>query len=259
MNRLIRILQALVLVAVAASFCHADSSYVGFKKKAGGAAGGGCMSGTYVMAWDGDYTGDTDKMCIGSTPTDGTITGATVGTDYGESSNGVLVGVSDERISYVLADGDFVEGNAYTLCLRMRIGSDGTDIGTTIFEISEDTNNTNYLSVLVTDDERLRCVSAGDNTLDTVQSSVASLTRDGSTWITGVCSWKPETAAGNDMGVSVNGGGAWTEEDDDPVTQVIQINALSAGNFNQFQAAGGDPTHIDKWALVSGYKAACPW
>lgn len=253
-------MKLLLIICIALLLPVAGPAWMNVTVGGGGVpvAVGGCMSGTYVVGWDGDYPSDTDKACFGSTPTDGTITDATIGTDYGESSNGVLIDAVDERITWPLTDGDFNETGAYTLWMRIRIGSDGTDTNTVIWEISEDTDNTNYIMVTVTDDERIRVTYEGNNTADNVQSAAASLTRDGSTWYTVGLSWYPGEA-GNDMGVTVDGGSNWTEEDDDLVSIVIEINYLSLGNYYQYQAAGPDPVHVDKFALVSGYKTACPW
>lgn len=223
------------------------------------AATSSCPAGTYVMAWDGDYTSDTDKACIGSTPTDGTISGATVGTDYGETGNGALLDAVDDYITYSLAAGDYSESGAYTFCMRARFVSDGTDTNTIIFEIEDDTDNVDQASIVITDDERVRISWRGNSTADTVQTAASAISKDSTTWYTIVGSWKPETAAGNDMAVSANGGSTWVEEDDDPVAFVAEMNGLSLGNYRIYQGAGPDPVHIDKWALVSGYKASCPW
>jgi hypothetical protein len=211
------------------------------------------------MAWNGDYTSDTDKACIGSTPTDGTASGGTLSTDYGESSVGFGEAGADHYVTWSIADGDLPEqSGAFTVYMRIRVGSDGTDAGTIVFEAEDDTDNVDQMSIVVTDDERIRIVWRGNSTGTQVQSAASSITRDGSTWLTVGVSIQPgEATAANDSAVTVDAGSNWTEENDNPPAMTVEINNVTIGNYRIF--SGNDPISIDKWVLLTGYKAAYPW
>lgn len=79
-----------------------------------------CPSGTnYLSAWNGDYTGDTDKICYNSKASskDGTATGATLGTDYGRSGYGLLVDALDERLIWAVTGDDLIDDSIGTICV----------------------------------------------------------------------------------------------------------------------------------------------
>lgn len=246
----------LALLSVAALLLWPQTVVV-VKKKATASA---CPSGTYIMAWDGDYTSDTDKACIGSTPTDGTVSGGTLSTDYGESGTiGFGEAGADHYVTWAIADGDLPEqSGAFTVYLRIRVGSDGTDAGTIIWEAEDDTDNVDQAYVTVTDDERIRLSWRGNSTATQIQSAASAISRDGSTWYTVGVSIQPgESTAANDSAVTVDAGSNWTEESDNPPAMTVHINNLTLGNYRVF--SGNDPISIDKWVLLDGYKAACPW
>jgi len=61
-----------------------------------------CMSGTYILAWDGDYPSHTEYVChtSGAVTITGTNTNLTVSSTYGDSSNGSLHDTADERMTW---------------------------------------------------------------------------------------------------------------------------------------------------------------
>jgi len=125
--------------------------------------GGGCIDGTYSLAWDGEYSGDTDKACLDSGSSIADATDASAGViDAGGAitgSYGALINAAGEHVRWA-AESTSID-NAGTVQVDVTTPSSFTE-DRPIFEIYLDTSNSilGYYH-LATDRIYLRHYSSG--------------------------------------------------------------------------------------------------
>jgi hypothetical protein len=221
------------------------------------AAASDCPSGTYVSYWTGSYPADTDKICYnsGSGNKDGTNTSGTFGTDYGEGASdiGWKHDSGNDNLSWDISASDLIDHTAaFTVCVRLKWITDGSQVDQTIFESYYDANN--YVYCYLDNSMNVECAWKGNTTTDIVRSGSISL----DTWFTLKYSVNPgESTAANDHAIAIDAG-AWTEENDAPVSMASIPTTIKIGDYDTVQGQT-EEVHITSFARVSGYKASCPW
>jgi len=218
------------------------------------AEGAGCMSGTYNSAWDGDYTGDDEEFCFdsGGSTKSGTLNGAVISTDYGESGNGLISDSDNDYLSVAISSDDGASDTIGTVFVRVKIIDDGTDADTIVWEMQGDGNNYHY--IMIKSDREVRLYGRIDGSLGCIIDSASAISED--TWVTVGASWRSN--AGSDCAVSINGGSSWTEQDRDvdPTYVDVDVTQYLIGN----ELIGfGDVIHVDKIAVINSWEASSPW
>jgi len=215
-------------------------------------AGYGCMTGTYTLGWTGDWPSDTDRACAGSgdeTGVNGAITGSPdIGTDYGEGGSvGLKANAVNEYITYV--DSDYVSGNsAYTIWLRVYISAIPTG-NTRLFTLYGDA--TNYINAVFTNTGNVMATWRSGATTPTAYGTAVLST---GTWSNVGYTWDTPN---QDHAVDTNG--SWDEDlNEITTTMSTDITNIYIGSESQFSMGGGEYFQVDKWAIVSGYKASRP-
>lgn len=162
--------------------------------------------GTHEFAWFGDYTGDTDKACYGSTDTDGTVVNAEIvasGTDPGTTSstsggNVTKHDTTDDRIAWPITAKNIFDSAEGMFC---------TDI-----YLSASTGQNHLFNIYVDSSNEMNLRVNADNTVTFTHRGAATLhyktttgTVSDTTW-TNICArWSD---ANNAIGVKI-GSSAW--------------------------------------------------
>ena len=215
----------------------------------------GCMSGTYLSAWDGDYSGDSEEWCFasGGSTKSGTLTNGTIHTDYGETGYGFLANSDDDYFTAEISSDDGFNDAVGTICMRVKVVNDDTDGDIVVFEAKGDANNYHYM--MIRSNREVRLYTVADGGLKLYADSSSSIQED--TWVTIGVSWRSDT--GNDS-AATHDGSTWTEEDrdGDPTYVGTDSSQILIGNFDRTSDAN-ETVYIDKVAIMGTYKASCPW
>ena len=208
------IISALLIAAqpVQAAVC------VGF-----GQSAANCMNGTYTFSWDGDWSGDADKACStsgDSTGIDGTLTGTTISTDYGESgSYGMIIDGTNDYIKYSTSSDINIDPSvATTIWMRIYLSA-APGQGINIFKVcgTTDCSTNDYITIAITNTREMMCTYR--NSTISPSNYSASTIAIGS-WVDIAYSFDP---ANQDHDVTHNGTN-WSE-DINEITTVSTWNA----------------------------------
>lgn len=220
----------------------------------GAATGYNCMTGTYTLAWNGQWPSDTDKACATSADTtgvNGTITGSPdIGTDYGEGAPivGIKANAVNEYISYT--NSSYVGFNgAYTVWVRMYVSEAPTG-DTKIFDLNYDSNH--YVTCVVKSTRDIMCTWRDGTTVTATAYGDVAITAGA--WTDLAYSWDQPN-----QNHSVNADGTWDDDNNELTsTQSNEITAIRIGTVANFSMNATQYLSVDKWAIVSGYKASKP-
>lgn len=211
-------------------------------------------SGTFLGCWGGEYSGDTDKMCLssGTSSADGTASGATIDTwanhgvagPTGGGTYGVKIDANDEYIRYSISSGIPINTSEGTLAIDVYLVS---SLGTSTFATAEN-SATNYLRLHMINTNALRFYHKGNNVVVEVDSGS---TVSDATWTRVYFAW---SVTSNQIAVKV-GAGAWTNDSDDDA-----VTALSAAADYFYIGDGplggdaGDTIYLDNLSISETYK-----
>lgn len=219
---------------------------------------GGCMDGTYILAWDGDYGGTDGELELCHTSGAGTITGTNSGpldlsTSHGESgSYGARNTTNDYNVDWTQTADQYLDmSGAQTLWLRVYI--EGTPDNTLyIWESSAGSADAVGVYIGTTS-------YAGIYRANNVIASATGGAWTGSGWYDIGYSWDYP----NDDHSFKNADGPWsTESHDELITDpTLGTDDVKLGNFTIWQTAATSTNgvRVDKFALVDGYQASNPW
>lgn len=221
-----------------------------------------CPSGTYLSAWNGDYTSDTDKLCYnsGASTKDGTLTGGVVGATYGEAGNGIQLNAGDERLVWAISAGDIINTTQGTIWLSLYIndiGDDPPNDAYSLFEARE--SSTASIEGRMTSSERPYMHWKGTGPAEYSCTWGAGLSTG--TWYRVGYSW--DYVAGPDASnICIAIDGTWSTEGD---CQTITLGALSTtitslmiGELNSATATAFE-IWIDNFYVLDGFKTSDPY
>ena len=254
-----QILGLILLVAAFYGYAPAETVFINNPYRFAGAAPAGCPVGTYAFAWDGDHASGNLVGCLnsGASTVTGTNTGMTVGATGEGGSIAASMSAVDQRISFGIANGDLDESLGVTVWIKAQFGtSDGTDNAHTIFEgVGTTYEAANHFDMRVQDTEVVRFYWAASN-----QSTTATITRDGSTWVAVGGTAIPDAGAvvNPDIRSIVGCAGTWANGNSNPAAFTAEITRLIVGNLELF-ASGADPVIIDEVWVINSLNAACPF
>lgn len=222
-----------------------------------------CPSGTYKFAWNGDYTGDTDKGCLVSTPTDGSVVDVTIDTTTlgTNSTNKVFFTNADDYISWSGDADAIVDDSAGTIYFDLWVPDDHTTANTSLMECYVDGANSIriYYDGQSVDAGLVRVWFEG-NDIKVGNSYVSSSSLSDVTWYRVGVSW---SAAQGDYGqLSINiDGGSWTDLNGD-VTYPLsawsaQPTTLLVGE-DAVAYTGAEDMWIDNVYSLAGHKTSHP-
>jgi hypothetical protein len=210
-----------------------------------------CPSGTYKFAWNGDYTGDTDKGCVnsGASAIDGTITGTTVHTDYGRTGNGVLITDDGDYIIWTRTGTDEIDTDIGTVC--MWINSRADTANSNVFESRGDAND----NMRFYRDATRNVIGTHQGNGNVVQKqSSGTVTHQVFTQI--AFTW---TVAGDAIAVSTDGGSSWTVDTDaDTVTTFTTDSTTFVLGDKDVGITTVDDVWVDDFFILAGYQTSCP-
>lgn len=215
-----------------------------------------CLSGTYIFGWGGEWTGDTDKACEGSSDTtgvDGTVYGSPeISTTYGESGSDVALraDANNEYIKWSDSGGSRIDINgARTLWMRVYISAAPTN-DTRLFIASGDTTNNIYC--VARSSASIMCTHRIGASVPTAYSDAYFST---GTWFDFAYSW--DFPNGDH---SVNLASAWADDNNEiGTTEGVDVVEFSVGTNGGFSMGTGESIRISKFAVLDGYKTAKPW
>ncbi|MCP3685055.1 MAG: hypothetical protein GY861_20530 [bacterium] len=209
--------------------------------------GGDCMSGTYMGAWDGDYTADTDKLCVnsGASNKDGTQSGGTLIT------GSFTVVTKDTYLRWTNTANDIIDEDEGTIWIEVNFDS-GNDADIIFFEAYAD--GSNKLTLNYSDSgETVTFGRLGGGEGDSVVSgtvSKGSTVTIGATWSVG--------RGSSDFEITVNKGAAWTSDGVDGIATMTDITLMNLNNELSSTNAGQTIT-FTRLAVQAGWETACPW
>jgi len=215
-----------------------------------------CISGTYVLGWNGDWTLDTDKACIGSTDTTGKdsalVIGGTFSTDYGESGSiGFIVDGTNHFSRYDQTLRQYAKDNvAQTIWMRIYISA-ALDADPYVIRLVDSAATTETIRI------DIATVTGSVYAVGTYRaiSATSGILATGS-WITVGSSWDK----GGTEKLAVCYGVTWSAEFDISAQSFTTgVNQIFVGNAGGGAPGAGKYVYIDKWVIQDGYKTACPW
>lgn len=227
-----------------------------------GMMGGGvpiaaCPVGTYMFYYNGDYPDDTDKACFtnGTVTKDGTISGATVTSDY------VLIEAANQYIQWVIASEDGISDSEGTVFATICMIDDGdADVETTqIWESYIDTNNY-MLCQIDGGTNKLVCYHRGNG--GTAQTVLSSSTFDSfcDTWYRVGYTWQTGADAGGKHSVSLvllGNDPVWTEAVEDLDDWATPPDKFTIGE-NLTSGGVVDDMRVKDVIILQGYQTDDP-
>ena len=235
-----------------------------FSGKPPAAVSGDCPSwGTYALAWTGGHSSGNTEICTASGA--GSITGTNTGGTFAGSGHDTtwISDANNDKLEWAVTSSniDHDDSAGWTVCMRLQIASmTATTVG---YEFQGGGGTANHFQ----NHAYGRFYSASDlaeslyeySDTSTGSLSTGTTTDDGSTWNEVCFSWKVGEA-GNDSAVSVDGGSAWDEDDDDIGAWDDPTNAEDAIRLgNSIWSSSGDEIDITYFVVMSGYKQSKPW
>jgi hypothetical protein len=224
-----------------------SAELVGF----GGAGGtSDCPSGTYKFFWNGDYPSDTVKGCFtnGTVTKEGTQTGGTIGTAYGQTGNGYRVTAVDQRITWAVSGDDGISATVGTVWMSIYL--DGVGSVCTFFESAIDAQN--YLEFVTNSSRYLMGYYEGQDVMQLV-SAGASYAVPLDTWTRVGYSWD-DTNNKHSVKVGTN---PWVQDSETLTSWTSSANSLSIGEY----LSGGTSctVYIDNVYVLGGYQENDPY
>jgi len=213
--------------------------------------GGGCMGGTYTLAWNGDYPSDTDKACKadGSTTVDGTQSGGTL------DSTAFVATAKDQYVEYAITTSEFNEDEG-TLFIEVYIEPDAVG-NVYFFEILNAANfDTNSMVMNYSPTgNRFHVGRRGGGETDNLDDVNCTITPG--VWTTVGVSWSVGRET-QDWSISDDSGANWYGDGVDGIATMANApDVLRMGNLRE--PSNNHGYRIARWAVVSGYQGACPW
>jgi hypothetical protein len=210
----------------------------------------GC-DGTYKFCWTGDYAADTDKACVnsGAATLDGTISGGTVGTDYGQAGNGFAKTANNQYITWVNTADNLIDDTVGTVWMSIYSASlpDENDV---LFESY--VASTDYIKFeLRLTSGHVRGTYRGQNASQDVENGTGLST---STWTRVAYSWDD---ANNAHAVKM-GADAWTAQSETLTALASATDDVTIGE-NAVGGAENQTIYIDNVYVTAGYQDADPY
>jgi hypothetical protein len=206
--------------------------------------------GTHEFAWFGDYTGDTDKGCYGSTATDGTLSGASVvagGTDPGTAAptsagNCLKVTANSQYLRYTITDKDILDSAEGLFQADVYLPAGGATGDDALMRSVVDANN--KINIYILTGGKLYVLHQGQGS-PVALASTDTITAE--TWTTVYVRW---SVANNKISVKI-GAGSWKDDSDDDDVKAFAAEPTTV-NFGNDTAT--DDFYIDNIYLdtVSG-------
>jgi hypothetical protein len=216
-----------------------------------GGAAPNCMSGTYVLAWNGDYPSDTDAACDSAqAKEDGAVNGSLdIGTDYGESGSvGIKADTVGESLEWADAADEFIDDDAErTIWIRAYMSAT-PDNDLFIFRA---TNGTQYLAIQWRTSGDIRGQYSGTGGVYNASCDVDSSTGG---WVT--IGYTYDTP---NQDHAIDCDGSWDEDLNEIVTDfgVTNVDEIHIGAPTN-EPGDAEYIQVDRVAIVDGYKAAKP-
>ena len=208
-------------------------------------AASACWSGTYMFAYNGDYTADTDKACFtnGDVNKDGTVVDATVTSDYVEYS------AVNDYVEWVVSAEDGFSDEQGTVYLSLFIVDDGAVGENQLMEFFGDANDYMKIQTFSSAVFGAYHFSETEGSDYTVGSEVLA-----DTWYRLGIAWK--TGTGDpDFSASMNGGSSWADDTDGLEAWTDAVTAIRIGEKDSGENVS-DTVRIKDVVILSTYKAA---
>ena len=207
------------------------------------AAGLPCPTGTYMFAYNGDYTADTDAACSasGATKEDDTAK-----VDVTTSTSYITYPSSNDYIEWTGAADELASDEACTICMTVFIPSALSEEA--IFEIVGDAND--YIYGMIHSQGRWYVNYTYSGTAVAVFSGSASITFDTSYRL--CASWRQD--AGDDFAYKVDAG-SWTASDTDLQTMGASPVTVTVGENIVSKSVENNP-RVSDISIKAGWQAA---
>jgi len=228
------------------------------------AAGGSCISGTYLYYWDGDYSGSTVTACVdsGNSTNVGTQSGGVLTTTNceGGSTCFEIDGTGTDIITWTDDVADFLPTAAWTACFRVYKVDDATDAEMHWFETYGGSND--FVTLSVRSDERPIIRMEYDNVLGSLNAAAEALSKD--TWQTMCYSFNYVDGTNDVLAIMNCGvdddcdGDAWTTGAASMAGTAFGTDPTDFTLGAEHDAQGTDTIRINKFTTMSGYQTGLP-
>ena len=205
-----------------------------------------CPTGTYLLAWNGDYTSDTDKGCFasGASTKDGTQTGGTLSASYGQVGVGYRKTAGNQYVSWAISSDDGFNDTVGTMWASAKVTSDGSRTDAIVLH--------SYISgcdirLIVVADNRIEGYYTGSQTV----YSTDTLTPG--TWTRIAYAWDDT----NNLHAVKIGAGAWAEASEALTSCSVQPTSFKIGT--PITGTESDTIDIDNVYVLGTYQAADPY
>ena len=237
------------------SFLLVVNAWAGHFIRTSGGGASPCMTGTYRLAWDGDYTADTDAACDdAAAKVNGAVNGSLqIGTSYGEGGSvGIQADNAPENIEWSDSGDDHIDGSgSMTYFFRLYISAVLDEDTTFYFAWDDNVSYNNFVYCDVDVNRTIQCAWRGNGTQVTHNSTDTIFT---TTWTT--IAFAVDNSS-DDISIKI-GAGSWSDLTSGTVSNMtLDIAEIKLGTFDNDP---GDTEYIrlDRHAIVTGYKASEP-
>ena len=217
---------------------------------------GAAPTGTYLIAWNGDYTDDVSMAWddSGAGTHDGTVAaGVEITGDYGVTGNGARFSVADENIEWTDTAGDSVNTSEGTVWVSLL--AEASTANNEFFHIYVDGNDEIY--AYLTSDGTVTLVHAGGNGASVVRVSTSAGAIVDNTRHTVGLRW---SVTNNVTGIKVDSAD-WVDDNDNNVVTALSAGTryVMIGESSRSTAVGlTNPITIDNFSISGAYNQAIP-
>jgi len=210
-----------------------------------------CPSGTYLFAWNGDYPADTDKGCFtnGTVQKDGTLSGGTISTDYGQTGYGFRKTANNQYLQWAVSGNDGINPAVGTMWMSVYVVDDGARTENTVFESY--VGSADFIAVASMATNYLCAWYYGNSSGNSLCSNPGTLSVG--VWTRIAYSWDDS----NNLHSYKIGAGSWVQESEAINTWISAADKILIGE----SGTGGtetDTIYIDNVFILSTYQAGDP-
>lgn len=250
-------------ILLIALLCFIPSAHADLDEVVGVTIAGGepCPSwyASAIFSWDGDHPSGTDYGCeTDGDAIQGTNSSLEISQSYGETGTyAAKMDSNDEYLTWVDSGGQYIDVDvAQTICFRAYFSDQAVDGKITYFEAEAETNHYVFMKM-----SNLNTITYGYYKAGAGQAWATYSEGDCTgSWLDVCYSWEAARPDG-DSSITINGGGAWSEDVDSIDWDMNDPNDITLGEnvVASDTPDGVEYVYIDHFAILSGYEQSPPW
>jgi hypothetical protein len=246
------------LLLVVCSACSEADGFIAMRNSVGsfGGAVGGCPSGTYDFAWNGDHPTSESYACInsGASTQDTSADDGTdrINTNAGQTGKGFEMTSNGQYIRWAVTNEDILDDSICTVCMSVRFEDIDYTTQTFFFESQRNTDNRLNFSLRVSEDLAVFTKGGGAQ-----EQHEGGTDLSDNTWKRICGSW---TTATGKISVDDDDGGGWDEDaETNHASWGLVMDELTIGEIDVGGSSTDDVDIDNVFVMVNSYQATDPF